>query len=654
MFAVRADIDVVVNLRNAEAVSEDPPSSLRNYQYMSQMDNSDVFVALCTPGTFSPDHEGVCHDCTVCRPGEQFEKLACIPVRDRACANCTLCSDKEIELCQCSIKTTQCVTGDRVCVKVVPTSVTLTIDLTATVVLTSRQQTMLKSGMATGYADWLGEQFGIDPATIELVNFVRVDQLNYKATFTFLEVYGDATVARIKASSSAFFQGGLVYTFGSSSGRRRLLGSQDEPSSQAGRKLLGRSLLQTYFIDLKTGNSTFSCNASESACTEPFTEFQLLPNGTGCSGICAIMCPLGYGAATGGAKCEMCAAGYFKNFTGFDLCTECPAGSRSPQGSNSSAACVSIVATTTSTDPLTSNLSDATTTATATSPPQAQSLTTSPPPSSSAMSTTTTKAATPLPPPQTTSSSGSSSTSSSGLSSPTQASSQASQATSPSLPPSPPWTSSGASTTPPPSAPASSAPPPPSPQTTQGAAPPPPSGGGGGSGGGVGGSNSAMANNANTDSNANTNTINPTLNSNSDSHNTISPTANANADSHASNTANNVITVNVPKGDPQPIFNRNIVTVVLPPAPMPHEYYQHDGKDDDDDYHHHGYHGGYMPEATMMNLIVFMIFFFSTCCFAAWLSVQCQEPISARQPPEIRHVIRYRLVRTSDPPPEAV
>jgi hypothetical protein len=160
-----------------------------------------------------------------------------------------------------------------------------------------------------------------------------------------------------------------------------------------------------------------------------------------------------------------------------------------------------------------------------------------------------------------------------------------------------------------------------------------------------------MANNANTDSNANTNTINPTLNSNSDSHNTISPTANANADSHASNTANNVITVNVPKGDPQPIFNRNVVTVVLPPASgMPREYYQHDGKDDDDDYHgYHGYHG-YMPESSLMNLLVFMIFFFSTCCFAAWLSVQCQEPIPAHQEPENRHVIRYRLVRTSDPP----
>ena len=188
------------------------------------------------------------------------------------------------------------------------------------------------------------------------------------------------------------------------------------------------------------------------------------------------------------------------------------------------------------------------------------------------------------------------------------------------------------------------------PQTTQPTQQPPPSssapsGGGGsntGTGGGSSGSSSASATNSNTDNSEIVSTINPTVNSNSDSHNTISPTANANSDSHASNTANNVITVNVPKGDPQPIFNRNVVTVVLPPAPMPREYYH-----GDDDYR--GYHG-YMPEATALNLGVFAVFFFSVCCFAAWLSVQCQDPIPSHQPSENRHVIRYRLVRTSDPP----
>ena len=652
-----ADIDIIVNLRSADAVSEDPPrSSLRNFQYMSQMDNSDVFVALCTPGTFSPNYEGVCHDCTVCRPGEQFEKLACIPVRDRTCANCTLCSDKEIELCQCSVKTTQCVTGDRVCVKVVPTSVTLTIDLTAAVVLTSRQQTLLKSGMATGYADWLGEQFGIDPITIELVNFVKTDQLNYKATFTFLEVYGEATVTRIKTSSSAFFQGGLAYTFGST-GRRRLLsamddaGSQagrklltamDEPGSQAGRKLLtamddagsqagrkllGRSLLQSFLSELRAGNSTFSCNASQDVCTEPFTEFRASDNGTGCSGICAITCPPGYGAATGSAKCEKCDAGYFKNTSIYDLCTECPAGATSPIGSNSSEACV--VPTTTSEIATTSQPSGGSSGTSLTSsqpaPPtqapasssQAPLFSTSPPPQATTGAITSSTASSASSPASTGSSWSSSSSSAASLSSTSSSSSALAASASASSP----WSST-------------------SPQTTQAQQPPspsssPPSAGGISTGtGGSSGSSSASASNSNADRNDIVSTINPTVNSNSDSR--------ASSDSHASNNANNAITVNVPSsGGSQPIFNRNIVNVVLPPAVMspPRKDYHYD-----DEYHGPSYdypmYGYFSPGIVLFFLIFMVLFFFS----AAWCALQ--PPAEAPPPQQHSHVIRYRLIRT--------
>ena len=653
-----ADIDIIVNLRSADAVSEDPPrSSLRNFQYMSQMDNSDVFVALCTPGTFSPDYEGVCHDCTVCRPGEQFERLACIPVRDRSCANCTLCSDKEIELCQCSVKTTQCVTGDRVCVKVVPTSVTLTIDLTAAVVLTSRQQTLLKSGMATGYADWLGEQFGIDPITIELVNFVKTDQLNYKATFTFLEVYGEATVTRIKTSSSAFFQGGLAYTFGST-GRRRLLsamddagsqagrklltamdepGSQagrklltamDEPGSQAGRKLLGRSLLQSFLSELRAGNSTFSCNASQDVCTEPFTEFRASDNGTGCSGICAITCPPGYGAATGSAKCEKCAAGYFKNTSIYDLCTECPAGATSPIGSNSSEACE--VPTTTSEIATTSQPSGGSSGTSLTSsqpaPPtqapasssQAPLSSTSPPPQATTGAITSSTASSASSPASTGSSWSSSSSSAASLSSTSLSSSALAASASASSP----WSST-------------------SPQTTQAQQPPspsssPPSAGGISTGtGGSSGSSSASASNSNADRNDIVSTINPTVNSNSDSR--------ASSDSHASNNANNAITVNVPSsGGSQPIFNRNIVNVVLPPAVMspPRKDYHYD-----DEYHGPSYDYpmyGYFSPGIVLFFLLFMVLF---CFSAAWCALQPPGPPEPQDYP----VIRYRLIRSNRP-----
>ena len=340
----RADIDVVVNLRSADAVSDSPPlSALRNFKFMSQMDNSDVFVALCTPGTFSPDNEGICHDCTVCRPGEQFERLPCVPVRDRTCLNCTLCSDHEIELCQCSVKTTQCVTGDRVCVKVVPTVVTLTIDLTSNGVLTSRQQMLIQSGMSTGYVEWLGLEFGISADTIEMTNFVKVGPMNYKATFTFYEVYGEATVTRINTQTAEYYQGGLFYTFGGGPAARR-------------RRLL------SYSYNLVSANGVSSSCTVNQTCPI-FTEFQFMSNGSNCSGTCNPMCPVGYGPGTNGKICEVCAEGTYKDHSGNDFCAECPAGSLSPQGSNSSAACVLTI----SSDPLAaSNLSDATTTTTTT------------------------------------------------------------------------------------------------------------------------------------------------------------------------------------------------------------------------------------------------------------------------------------------------
>ena len=80
-------LDVVVNLRDADAVDGAllPSSALAS----SLMDNSDLFVAVCSPGTFSPDDGGVCHECQGCHT-EQFESLPCLPWRDRACANCTV------------------------------------------------------------------------------------------------------------------------------------------------------------------------------------------------------------------------------------------------------------------------------------------------------------------------------------------------------------------------------------------------------------------------------------------------------------------------------------------------------------------------------------------------------------------------------------
>ncbi len=51
-----ADVDVIVNLAGADIVVPEPVQALPNFLDFSSMDNSDLFVSMCLPGTFSPDH----------------------------------------------------------------------------------------------------------------------------------------------------------------------------------------------------------------------------------------------------------------------------------------------------------------------------------------------------------------------------------------------------------------------------------------------------------------------------------------------------------------------------------------------------------------------------------------------------------------------
>ena len=353
----RADVDVVVNIEAAEALALEPVQSLPSFVDLSSMDNSDLFVAMCLPGTFSPDHEGICHDCVKCQ-ANQYERLACIPTRDRACANCTVCGTHDIELCQCSVKTDQCVTGDRVCVKVPPTVINLVVDFTSNGVLSNKQQTFVRSGLAVGYTDWLAIQFDVDPETVELTDFVRTGSITYKAYFRFNEVYGEAKIRRIQSQDEEFFQGGIYYTFGGSGGRRRRL-------LQAGAGGVGgrRRLLQAGSGLISTSGVSVDCQVN-TTCVEPFTQWQY-SNGTSCTGGCfPVPCPPGYSGAA--RECQLCLPGTFKNASGFGDCQQCPAGYTSPTGSNSSDECTLTTTTTTAVAPET----------TSSSPPAAYSATT--------------------------------------------------------------------------------------------------------------------------------------------------------------------------------------------------------------------------------------------------------------------------------------
>ena len=314
-------LDVVVNLRNADAVDPLllPPSALAS----SVMDNSDLFVAVCSPGTFSPDDSGVCHECQGCHT-EQFETLPCIPYRDRGCANCTVCDEHEVEVCQCAVKTSQCFTGDRVCLKLKPTTVMLTVELKSANVLNSRQEQLVSAGLATGFVDWLVEEFATP--SVDFVAMVRTVPRVYAATFTFHDVYNQTTIMRLKMPDPLLYQRGLVYTFGGTLTRRR------------------RNLL-AYASDLVSATGSHSDCLTNTTCDGPYLAFQFF-NESGCGGMCVgVPCPPGLFGGFG--NCADCSPGSYADAVGMTACTPCPGGLSSPTAANASDLC--FVQTTTTT-----------------------------------------------------------------------------------------------------------------------------------------------------------------------------------------------------------------------------------------------------------------------------------------------------------------
>ena len=599
-----ADVDVIVNLAGADIVVPEPVQALPNFLDFSSMDNSDLFVAMCLPGTFSPDHEGVCHDCVKCQ-ADQYEKLACIPTRDRTCANCTVCGVHDLELCQCSVKTAQCVTGDRVCVKVPPTVVNLVVDFTSNGVLTNQQQLFVRSGLAVGYTDWLALQFDVDAETVELVDFVKTGSVTYKAYFRFNEVYGEAKIRQIQSQNEEFFQGGIYYTFGGGGRRRRLL-----EAGGAERRLLQAGVGAGY---LTAEGVSVDCQV-DTNCTEPFTAFQYA-NNSQCTGSCMpVPCPPGY---SGAAKdCRLCEPGTFKNASGYGDCDECPAGSTSPTGSNSSEACTLVT---------TSASAEVTTTTTPL--PQSALETTSSlwPPSSSSTPPASQQATSSLIP-----------SSSPGQQASSAASSAPPAATSPPSSPKPGATSTSSGQTP--------AQPP---QTTQSASTGQTSSPTGAPSGGTGSSSSGGGSGSSVNTNTNTNSIHiemPAININVPAPPPPPP-----------------ININVPAPPPPPpiyiqiasppapppVFNNNVV--IHPPAPAPR---MTDARDDYGYYRRHGYR--YYDDDDLLGdwglMFLLLIFLFAIVAIPLCMyypGCGCGSCYGDSQAPP-RHVVRYEIVRQRD------
>jgi hypothetical protein len=98
----------------------------------------------------------------------------------------------------------------------------------------------------------------------------------------------------------------------------------------------------------------------------------------------------------------------------------------------------------------------------------------------------------------------------------------------------------------------------------------------------------------------------------------------------------------VPSGGSQPIFNRNIVNVVLPPMPPPSP--SKDGRDYD-----YSYYRGPTEDAPLFDyfssgFVMFVILLMLLLCLTTmWVAMQSPPPPQQRD----RSVIRYRLVRAT-------
>lgn len=306
----RADINVVVNLQGASGL--DPLAvSLAQYRSLSQMDNSDLLVTPCAPGTFSPEHRGVCGPCTRCNV-TQYALPRCVPYADAVCNDCDVCSDRQYEYCPCSPElTAQCYLGNRICLPLTPTTLRLTLLLQSEKPLSVFQIQLIQAGVTTGYLEWLLVTFGITDAYLE--TFTTITRSHFSALFVFPELYNNTLVGLIKNGTIDFYEKGMIYTFGNFQ-RRRLL---------------------TYSSSLVRIVSAFSdCINNQTCQSNPYLQY----DGSNCTGQCLpLPCPPGYTGDFG--ICSPCANATYKAAQGNATCSPCPQNYSSPMGSNSSANC---------------------------------------------------------------------------------------------------------------------------------------------------------------------------------------------------------------------------------------------------------------------------------------------------------------------------
>ena len=256
-----------------------------------------VAVRECARGTFSPDFGGECRNCTAACEAESYVRSACTSSRDLVCMECAVCGPTDLELCPCGPVSDACFIGNRVCLRVAPTDVTLKIGLAAVTFLTEEQLAQVQASLNTTFAEWLGAAFGC-PVSMSDYSAVRIETTYLFVQFLAAGLYNRTTIARLRQVDQAFMQEGVLTTLGQGARRRRLL--------QA-------------FLTVK--QTSAACEVQTIECPA-FTEFTV----ANCSGTCQpTPCPVGY---TGGlGQCEPCATSGYKDTNGSAACTPCPTNS---------------------------------------------------------------------------------------------------------------------------------------------------------------------------------------------------------------------------------------------------------------------------------------------------------------------------------------
>ena len=290
---------------------------------VDQFDLGDVYISPCRAGTYNEARDSYCKDCTVCA-ANQFEHLECISTRNRVCHNCTVCSDREQQICQCRQRTSDCVTGDSVCLPLPPTTANITFDLTVSAPLPALKERFLQEGLRTGFALFLAEYLQHSVDSIVFLFLRKNTPVTYTTTFLVNDMYSLYTKRHVAEITTDIVQRGLTSTFGVQSNTFSTV------TGQRRRLLFRRRLLQqSTIINLFAGNVEAQC-VNQGACGR----FFMMSNpDSPCESTCvSLPCPPGYTGIYG--ICELCPNATYKPVEGNASCTPCPLlGSTSDQGS---------------------------------------------------------------------------------------------------------------------------------------------------------------------------------------------------------------------------------------------------------------------------------------------------------------------------------